>query len=435
MNRHDPPNCRSSPVSLVLFCKTIMGLPVSADFFAEGGENYKRNLTQTRKVCIIGFMGVIFAILTIFVWENLQAEGGYTLKDLEILEEQGNHSDFFLHAKDIRPALRSEHWKRMVRHMAVGWVDFKLKRNIFDKDSYGAIEKIALWPTLRQDSFFRLKWGEYVLKGLERCFSGDGKEHATCRKRMERFWTRSEKMATVGYRLAELLMEKKRPGGWRYLSDVVTKEGGASYCGEKLVQEEFLKVVGATADAALAVERTLHPNCWKVMAPGLKKSLLESGHSKNGIRQERLFNILDAKGALAEGDKDFYFTLFILNGPKVGKTFNLAWSRMKVLGENYSRREKVLRRLRRLDPLPDAVVGTSHPDKRNTLLNFFSRHFPEYFNHYVKVCLNYLEGKGSFPQGNPTVRCREFFRYTDSLVSDKLYLRYSALKKEGAVVD
>ena len=171
------------------------------------------------------------------------------------------------------------------------------------------------------------------------------------------------------------------------------------------------------------------------MAEGLKNILWKNSHAHSGVPEERIFKILVAKRELREEDKDFYYVLFILNGPRVGKTFNLAWNRMKELGENFSRRQKVLQRLLKLDPLPDAVVGTSGSDKRKTLLEFFSHHFPEYFNHYSKVCLNYLEGKGSFPQGNPTVRCRDFFRYTDSLVSDKLYLRYSALKKKGLVVD
>ena len=384
-----------------------------------------------------------FVLLIFFTWEFVLGiawgeKGDYTLKDLEILEEQNNYPDFFLHAKDIRPALRSEHWKQMVRHMAVGWIDFKLKRNIFDQDSFQKIEKVSAWPTLRRDNFFQLKRGEYGLKVFRHCFSIKNQDHSECLRWIEQFWVRSNRTVQEGYYLAKLLVEKKQPRVWRYLSEVLVKEEAKNYCGEKLVQNEFFNTMGDTGKLVKirnTVDKLLHIDCWKAMVPGLKKRLLENSHARSGDEEAKLFNILLAKGALEESDKDFYYTLFILNGPQVGKTFNRAWNRMKMLGGDFSRRHKVLQKLKKLDPLPDGVMGISYPEKRKILLNFISHHFPEYFNHYVKMCLNYLEGKGSHPQGNPTIRCRDFFRYTDSLVSDKLYLRYSALKKKGSVVD
>ena len=178
-------------------------------------------------------------------------------------------------------------------------------------------------------------------------------------------------------------------------------------------------------------DRSDAPFLLEIHGARTEKAFVEKG----GAAEESLFNLLASKGELEEEDKDFFFALFILNDPEVGDTFNRAWNRMKILGENFSRRQKVFQRLIELDPLPDAVVGTANPNRRKTLLDFFSHHFPEYFNHYTKVCLDYFEGKGSYPRGNPTIRCRDFFRYTKSLVSDKLYLRYSALKKKGVVVD
>ena len=359
------------------------------------------------------------------------AEGiSYTLKDLEILEEQGSYPDFFRHAKDVRPALRGKSWERMVRHMAVAWVNFKLKRKMFDRDSFRTIEGIALWPTLRQDEFFQLKRGEYALKTFEHCFvTAEAKEYSTCRKWMEHFWVRSNRLVMVGHNLAKLLVEQKQSGAWVFLSEVLSKEESKDYCKDSFIQDEFLKKI--SSDNGDNPENAFHPACWKAMVPGLRQHLLNG----NGQGNDRLFEIFSEKGLLKQEEEDFYYVLFILNGPEVGKTFNLAWNRMKSLGQDFSRREKVLQRLVKMDPLPDGVVGTNHLAKRKTLLEFFSLHFPEYFNHYSKVCLNYLEGRGSWPQGNPTVRCRDFFRYTDSLVSDRLYLRYSALKKEGKVVD
>ena len=354
----------------------------------------------------------------------------YTLKDLEILEEQGNYPDFFLHAKDVRPAQRGSAWERMVRHMAVAWVDFKLKRKMFARNSFETIEGIALWPTLRQDEFFQIKRGEYALGVLEHCFaSADDKSRPQCRQWLDQFWMRSNRTVMVGHRLAKLLVEQEQPGAWALLAEILSKEESKDYCADSFVQNQLLEKI--SSDKGSHPEKSLHPACWKAMVPGLREHLFK-GNGKGG---ERLFDILSAKGALEQEEKDFYFVLFILNGPRVGKTFNLAWNKMRELGQDFSRREKVLRRLTKMDPLPDGLVGMSHPGKRKTLLNFFSLHFPEYFNHYSKICLDYLEGRGSWPQGNPTVRCRDFFRYTDSVVSDQLYLRYSALKKKGKVVD
>ena len=383
----------------------------------------------------------IAKFLFVFLWPSLLVADTYSLKDLEILEDQKDYEEFFLHARDVRPALRSNLWHRMVRHMAVGMLDFKIKRKMMDRKSFKMIDQLANWPTLREDHFFQAKRGSYSLEYFKNCFAqakSKQSKKVLCKKDVDKFWFSSLKIPDLGYQLTKLVSSHWSGfNGWNYLRDVATNKEFHFYCDQSFFHQELLKELNRrfqleekSRAIVAGVDRMLHPLCWNKTAAALKTRLLEKDDPKNGAIEDLLFKVLNAKKTLSEEEKDFYFTLFILNGPLVGKTFNLAWNRMKLLGENFSRRQKVLQRLIKLDPLPDGVVTTMDLVKRETLLNFVSLHFPEYFDHYGKTCLNYLQGKGHFPRGNPTVNCREFFRITHAqkMVSDQLYWRYSALK-------
>jgi hypothetical protein len=105
---------------------------------------------------------------------------------------------------------------------------------------------------------------------------------------------------------------------------------------------------------------------------------------------------------------DFFFTVYLLDNPSQGELFNYSWNRVKELGGTVGRREKVLRTLKKLDPLPDAILGSLDQTKKRVVLNHFKTYFPEYLDFYTDECVKFYGGKGSFPSGNPTVHCQDF---------------------------
>ena len=385
------------------------------------------------------FKGIPILLFLLYPWFSQSSR--YTLKDLEILESQKNYEEFFLHARDIRPVERTHHWNQMVRHMAVSWIDFEFKKDVLDADSFQAVERVAHWPLLRQDRFFQHKWGNYAFRYFEKCLelSKKKKMKGICQKKIDRFWGHSIKSPEIGYKIVELILKYNIDlVVWKYLSTVLQDRQGIYYCDKPLVQKEVLKEFNhrfklekRSNILKKEIDALINPQCWNKMKIGFKKTLLQKNSPQNGPIEELLFTILNAKKELSEEETDYYLTLFILNGPHVGETFNRAWIRLKNLGQDFSRRQKVLKQLVQIDPLPDGVVGTSDRKKRETLLNLISLHFPEYFRYYANTCLNYVQGKGKFPYGNPTVRCRDFFRYSKgkNIISDQIYKRYGAVVK------
>ena len=88
----------------------------------------------------------------------------------------------------------------------------------------------------------------------------------------------------------------------------------------------------------------------------------------------------------------------------------MAWNTIKNMGENYSAREDVLNKLKSLDPLPDDVFSLSDPLREKTLFSHVSTNLPEYVTFYSKSCLDYYSGNKDFPNGNPTINCKQFLK-------------------------
>ena len=81
-----------------------------------------------------------------------------------------------------------------------------------------------------------------------------------------------------------------------------------------------------------------------------------------------------------------------------------------MLGEDFKAREAVVKKLNSLDPLPDDIFGLSDPLREKTLFELINKNLPEYIGHYSKSCLDYYSGEKHFSNGNPTIKCRNFYQ-------------------------
>lgn len=213
---------------------------------------------------------------------------------------------------------------------------------------------------------------------------------------------------------------------WPFLEDIPNSAQAASLCQEEIVQEEILQQVKVLVVRGLK-EKDIRQRlgglaslaCWKSMEGQLKVHL--QGQDYN-FRQAA-FLILDSQHLLTSKEREIYLTSYILRGPVASDSFNLAWKKLKSLGENFASREAITQELLRLDPLPDELWAGHDQKKKAYLFRFIDSHMPEYLEGYARKCLEFYAGKKIFPNGNPTIHCREFFATATKVKWSKATLR------------
>lgn len=364
---------------------------------------------------------------------NAEGKSAYTIKDLEVLEQQSNYEEFLKHARDVRPSQRGKHWQKMLQHMSISYINFKTKRRFFDDKTFSFIESLAQWPALRQDIYFLAKREDYAKRFFKKCFLTKNKK--LCLGKLKGHWHSSNKSPASGYFWAKMIRQfDEKEDIWMYVLEVATSKYANFYCHKPVVAREILQKyqknfseVENLKTLKKKIDLINHPECWAKMLPTLKQLAEDS----SGLYQALYIKMLESKNSLTSEEKDYYLTLYILKAPVVGQMFNKAWSNLKELGQNYPRRKKVLKRLAALDPLPGKAFAIFDKTKRKTLLKFLYTNIPEYFTLFVKTCLSYLEGARIFPHGNPTLECKELLKFSKGTpwVTQPLRIRYSATQK------
>lgn len=378
----------------------------------------------------------LFGLFLLLTTANAQG-GPYTMADLEALEAQGNYREFLDHALDIRPSERGEAWQEMVSTMAIGLIDFHLSRSRLSREMWLYLDQLSLWPNLRSDEFFQTKLANYLRAYLPYCLKQNLPKEL-CAQDVTKYWKNSPKDPDLGIWIASLNTEHQlglEPE--LFLAKVGLHELSEFYCRRPVVQQFLLaQLLTPLAQKELTspqvnelIDRHTNATCYAQLVLPLKD--LAQTLEDSVVVAESAFRLLTAKDQLSEAEVDLFLTSYLLNGPVVGPTFNMAWSRLRELGQNYQRRTRVLKELTERPHLPDALFAQANQEQKRVVMSFFHRHFPEYFNHYAKTCLAYYQGTKQFPRGNPTLHCSEFFAESkeNSLVEQSLQLQYSGIKK------
>ena len=171
----------------------------------------------------------------------------------------------------------------------------------------------------------------------------------------------------------------------------------------------------------------MNTDCWDQIKSIFSDNLMSS----SSYHREQSFKVLESRGEMTEVEKSAFLVSYILDGPKIGRLFNLAWNELKKIGNDHSYRQRVLSRMRKMDPLPGRFFHLIDPNKKRILLTQLDRNFPEYLDYYTKTCLDYLEGKRDFPTGNPTPNCQKIFadKIVSPIINQGLKIRFSSIKK------
>ncbi len=333
----------------------------------------------------------------------------YGLADLEILSQENSQEEFFKHALDLRPSERNEAWKTMVSKMAVALENRVLKESQIKEEDYRKIEELYDWPSLRPDDVFRLKRQQIALGYFKVCL----KKEKPCWDDIKNFWEKDPTDPEMALHLAELV--ETHPGAalapWPFLEVALKSSLSEFYCKKPFVMNvlwdkftiDYIRM-GPAGDFLKKIDQTVHPDC----IPSLNaEALSRLYHPQKLDDREVAFEILDSQSKADQKIKDFFFTVYLLEKPSQGELFNYSWSRLKELGGAEVRREVVLENIKKLDPLPDDIFSSLDVQKRRAVVNLLKDNFPEYLDFYTQQCILFFGGKGSFPEGNPTVHCQD----------------------------
>lgn len=371
--------------------------------------------------------GLLFILLSISL--ITKANGNYTLKDLEVLHAQKSYKEYLLHALDIRPSLRNKQWEKMTVEMASDYVDQLLKTKVVTKSSFDFIESLNNIPTLKNDDFYQLKRTQYAHAFFLKCLNTE------CLTQFKEYWRTSKRNPEYDFKFYELIRSRDEDLVQTILPHFTKSNVSQFYCNKKYVIKDLLDLTDAPLrketieNSSVVVNRYANKLCIESMKEDLIAKL-KSPKVENS-KKHIIFRLLKSHHLLNTEDEDIFLTLYILQGPIVGEIFNLAWNRLSLLSQDYSRRQKLLRALTQFDLLPGEIF--SHPDqkKRDTIVSYIGKHFPEYLDHYVRTCIQYFSGKGNYPLGNPTLECDDLMKAAKkrSWIQDHLKIQYSGSKK------
>lgn len=339
-----------------------------------------------------------------------QARTTYTLTDLEVLVGEENTKEFFEHALDVRPSERQEAWKTMVSKMGDVYSRKILEKSEIEVKDFRDTENLFNMSALKMDDVFKKRRSEIGLRFLRKCL----KSEAPCWNDLKSFWEKDKTDADTAFKLAELTsgMQESPLSSWSLLDVALKSPLSEFYCKKEFVMSalwgkieiDYIKL-GPDGDLMTKIDHTIHPDCVPVLVSEARKRLYQP---PKVLDRELAYQILKSQMKADQEVTDFFFTVYLLDNPSQGELFNYSWNRVKELGGTVGRREKVLRTLKKLDPLPDAILASIDQTKKRVVLNHFKTYFPEYLDHYTDECVKFYGGKGSFPSGNPTVHCQDF---------------------------
>lgn len=357
----------------------------------------------------------------------------YNLDDLKALAAENSYREFLNHAMDVRPSLRQEEWKSMVVKMSNLFAQNLLGQKKIEKSDFHKIENIYSWVPLKTDELFVARRHEIGLKYLRDCLG----ENNSCWDELKGFWEQDKSNPETAYRLAELT--KPYPNfpisQWDFLTHAVKSTLSEFYCKKSFVQKEiwtqlediYIKL-GTKGDLLKQIDALLHPAC---LTPLNDLALRKMHNPQKNSDRELSFQILKSQFKATTRIEDLFYTIYLLEKPSQGELFNFSWNRVKLLSTLPTRRDAVIETFKTLDPIPDEILSSLDDLKVRAIYHHMNENFPEIIDFYFKQCKAYYSGSLTFPNGNPTLRCKEFVESPRgaSLIGTQLLSEFKAIFK------
>jgi hypothetical protein len=372
-------------------------------------------------------------LLMILFCAQSWARAEYTLQDLEALAKESSYQEFFDHALDVRPSERQESWKSMVSRMGDEIGRKVLENSEIKRKDFLKIEELFSWAALKSDDVFKVRRQEIGIKYLGKCL----KIEPPCWNDFKNFWEKDRENPETAFKLAELSLNKESSpiSSWSLLEVSLKSPLSEFYCKKDFVMNalwgkieiDYIKL-GTEGDLLKKIDQTVHPDCLPTLISEAKNRLNKPSRIQD---REIAYQILKSQSKADEDLTDFFYTVYLLDNPAQGELFNLSWNRMRELGGTVARRERVLKKLKSLDPLPDELFSSLDETKKRVVLKHFKTYFPEYLDFYSDQCIKFYSGKGSFPQGNPTIHCQKLMssELAPSILDDFTIKKFEEARK------
>ena len=340
----------------------------------------------------------------------------YTMKDLSVLAEEKNHSEFFSHALDIPPSKRDQAWKNMVETLGIDHLNILLAKTQLAEKDYRLVHQLSNWPIFKEDEFFIKKRDYIFLRELKTCFSiaNNNKDRRKCVFLSKKVFNDYNHDQIFSYDIV-LALKPHNIGHvllWEFASKLVGEPISEFYCGKPVLKDIIIDQLYINFSKTQAFELPIHKDCLRSLSPHLTKLLIDKDKNLRHVA----FNFLKNKSLLDEKSKNqFHILNFLENTNLQPSDIDQSLLAFKAISESISERESLLANLSKLEVLPEGVFSNSVKDSakedqaRTRIIN---RYFPEYILHYAKTCLSYLkaDGQNLFPNGNPTPGCHNFFK-------------------------
>lgn len=377
---------------------------------------------------------IFWALFTFSLVGTVQSQTTvYTIADLESLEIQKNFREFVRHAHDIRPSQRDRHWREMVISVGTQYLDDLVARKEWNKESFNEVEMLASWTVLREDLFFIAKRDRFAQNYLTQCLAL--KESKSCLAQLKLYWNNLPGQIETASQLVQLFSDFAPAQELSQLILMVSKHPQAKfYCGRETFAANLLNLMLNSlqidfneVQALKVVKESASQECWDQWTPWAKTQLFKAP----AILADRYYRLLQSRNVLNLEEQDLYLTYYFLMAPKPGDGLNRSWNRVQELAEQFERRQSVVKALLKLDPLPGKLFALRPVEKLKPLFKHFQKSIPEYLDHYVENCLNYMDGSKTYPNGNPTVECQDLFQSSDKLnwPEPPIRQKFSAIKK------
>ena len=333
--------------------------------------------------------------------KSLSQDNIYIMEDLRSLSSSKSHRELLEHALDILPKNRKKEWKTLVENSALAFLDEVLKESKIDSADLKLINRINKWPILKNNEFFINKRDFLYVEELKNCYKYknnnceqlNGVDILSTKHDIEFYY----KIINILYRYAPLSKKINQ-----YLIKITNSPLSEFYCKKRPITELSLNMVYADTK----IIKKFNNSCIKILLPEIRKQI----YSKKNRTRLKSLDILKTINQLNDDDLNTFQLLEYLSSSKNNSSFiNKVLKSLTRFSNSYEKRQIFLHKLILMDPIPDIRFGIKTNKQILAQYRIINRNFPELLDEYFKKCLEYLEGKTKFKNGNPTPNCHKFY--------------------------
>lgn len=359
----------------------------------------------------------------------------YTMDDLIALDDLKSSGEILRHIFDIRPSKRSDQWKSLLSRNVRLFIDNIISNKKYTQSDYRLIEKITASKYLNSDEIFLIRRSEYLENFFENCFQTLKKEKFDCKKEIKLSIRKSPNIELFpeAHSSLGLVLKKYEPQTklLPFIKTAIIRPIGLKVCTNPFVISELMlqieKIIDLSKNKKESIARTndlLGQECLGVIVEEIKTNFDAIASTS---LQEKYYKWLKQNDQLEETENIKFLSLLFLSGVKPGQTLNLAWNTLRELSENFDKRILILNELKKFDPVPDSFLQKDNLSKQ-VFLRHLDKNFPEFIDYYASTCKSYYQGTQHFPNGNPTINCKEFVNIYKKLKGTS-NLKVSSLEK------